>query len=183
MASLSSRYGPPVDDAFEPNDTLQTAIGLVANTPTNLKLLDEDFFRVPGGSPVNITATAPGIWALSNAVLHLRNSSGIFLRSVNFTAGGPGAVANISGTFNGGPFYVWVTRTQPWGGSYTLTATTTTPTCPADFNGAGGVSVQDIFDFLSAWFANLPTADFNGVGGVSVQDIFDFLAAWFTPCP
>lgn len=51
--------------------------------------------------------------------------------------------------------------------------------CPADFNGVGGVTVQDIFDFLVAYFAGLPTADFNGVGGVTVQDIFDFLVAYF----
>ena len=25
--------------------------------------------------------------------------------------------------------------------------------CAADFNGIGGVGVQDIFDFLTAWFA------------------------------
>ena len=29
---------------------------------------------------------------------------------------------------------------------------------------------------------NDPRADFNGVGGVTVQDIFDFLAAWFMGC-
>jgi hypothetical protein len=28
--------------------------------------------------------------------------------------------------------------------------------CPADFNGVGGVTVQDIFDFLSAWSAGCP---------------------------
>lgn len=62
------------------------------------------------------------------------------------------------------------------------TATLTgAPACPADFNGVGGVSVQDIFDFLSAWFSNDPRADING-GGVSVQDIFDFLAHWFMGC-
>jgi hypothetical protein len=57
------------------------------------------------------------------------------------------------------------------------------PPCPADFNGQNGVTVQDIFDFLSAWFAGLPTADFNGQNGVTVQDIFDFLSAWFAGCP
>lgn len=56
------------------------------------------------------------------------------------------------------------------------------PTCRADFNGANGVGVQDIFDFLAAWFAGSPSADFNGVNGVGVQDIFDFLAAWFQGC-
>jgi glucose/arabinose dehydrogenase len=54
--------------------------------------------------------------------------------------------------------------------------------CPADFNADGTVSVQDIFDFLAAYFGGLASADFNGVGGVTVQDIFDFLAAYFSPC-
>jgi hypothetical protein len=53
--------------------------------------------------------------------------------------------------------------------------------CPADFNHTGGVTVQDIFDFLNAWFAGNPAADFNG-NGLSVQDIFDFLNAWFAGC-
>ncbi len=56
------------------------------------------------------------------------------------------------------------------------------PCCKADFNKAVGVTVQDIFDFLSAWFAGDATADFSG-GGITVQDLFDFLAAWFTGCP
>ena len=57
-----------------------------------------------------------------------------------------------------------------------------TPCCKSNFNQLGGVTVQDVFDFLSAWFAGSPSADFNG-GGISVQDVFDFLAAWFTGCP
>ncbi len=52
------------------------------------------------------------------------------------------------------------------------------PCCLADFNHAGGVSVQDIFDFLAGYFAADAGADING-GGLSVQDIFDFLAAFF----
>jgi hypothetical protein len=64
------------------------------------------------------------------------------------------------------------------------------PPCTADFNGVGGVSVQDVFDFLADWSSQvtggpiiIASADFNGVGGVSVQDIFDFLAAWNAGCP
>ncbi len=56
------------------------------------------------------------------------------------------------------------------------------PACAADFNALDGVTVQDIFDFLTAWFATSPDADFNGAGGVTVQDIFDFLTAWFAGC-
>jgi hypothetical protein len=53
--------------------------------------------------------------------------------------------------------------------------------CRADFNHRDGLSVQDIFDYLNAWFAGSPAADMNG-GGLSVQDIFDFLNAWFAGC-
>jgi formylglycine-generating enzyme len=56
------------------------------------------------------------------------------------------------------------------------------PPCRGDFNGVGGISVQDIFDFLAAWNARLASADFNGVDGVTVQDIFDFLARWSEGC-
>jgi hypothetical protein len=59
----------------------------------------------------------------------------------------------------------------------------TTPCCKADFNASGVVTVQDIFDFLSAWFAGDPRSNFNGANGITVQDIFDFLAAWFAGCP
>jgi hypothetical protein len=54
--------------------------------------------------------------------------------------------------------------------------------CPADVNGDGSVTVQDIFDFLAFYFANDPRGDFNGAGGITVQDIFDFLSAYFAPC-
>ena len=53
---------------------------------------------------------------------------------------------------------------------------------PADFNCSGSLTVQDIFDFLTAWFAGSSSADFNHLNGLSVQDIFDFLTAWFTGC-
>jgi hypothetical protein len=54
--------------------------------------------------------------------------------------------------------------------------------CPADFNLNGVVSVQDIFDFLAAYFALETSADFNLSGAVTVQDIFDFLAVYFAGC-
>lgn len=57
-----------------------------------------------------------------------------------------------------------------------------TPPCPADFNGAGGVTGQDLFDFLAAWFALAPAADINGSGAITAQDLFDFLTLWFTGC-
>jgi hypothetical protein len=54
--------------------------------------------------------------------------------------------------------------------------------CPGDFNLSGAVSVQDIFDFLAAYFSGDPQADLNQSCSVSVQDIFDFLAMYFAGC-
>lgn len=77
---------------------------------------------------------------------------------------------------------------NPVGGDLTLdvgyTGTLDTdPPCTADFNHSGAVSVQDIFDFLAAYFSGSPSADVNGSGAVSVQDIFDYLAFYFAGCP
>lgn len=54
--------------------------------------------------------------------------------------------------------------------------------CRADIDGSGSVSVQDIFDFLDAYFTGSPLADTNNVGGLTVQDIFDFVDAFFAGC-
>jgi hypothetical protein len=56
------------------------------------------------------------------------------------------------------------------------------PCCKADFNQADGLNVQDIFNFLAAWFSAEPRADFSSDGQLGVNDIFDFLAAWFAGC-
>lgn len=55
--------------------------------------------------------------------------------------------------------------------------------CAADFNCSGDITVQDLFDFLAAYFSSAPASDFNASGSITVQDIFDYLAAWFTGCP
>ena len=54
--------------------------------------------------------------------------------------------------------------------------------CPADFNCSGTLSAQDIFDYLSAWFAHDARADVNASGAIDSQDIFDFVLAWFGGC-
>lgn len=55
--------------------------------------------------------------------------------------------------------------------------------CAADFDGVNGLTVADIFAFLTAWFAGNPAADFDQMNGLTVADIFAFLTAWFAGCP
>ncbi len=57
-----------------------------------------------------------------------------------------------------------------------------TPPCNADIDQSGQLSVQDIFDFLAAYFAGSSNADFNDSGALTLQDLFDFLAAYFAGC-
>jgi hypothetical protein len=52
----------------------------------------------------------------------------------------------------------------------------------ADFNLDGSVTLQDLFEFLAAYFSGNPRADFNQAGGIGVQDILDFLTSWFIRC-
>jgi len=64
-----------------------------------------------------------------------------------------------------------------------LSAAGTRLRCPCDWNQSGNVSLQDIFDFLAAYFGG--NADYNGVSGTTVQDVFDFLGCYFSrpfPC-
>lgn len=68
-------------------------------------------------------------------------------------------------------------------GSGAVVLVSVDPPCPADFNGDGDDTLQDLFDFLAAWFARNPAADINNLDGVTVQDLFDFLTAWFGGCP
>lgn len=54
--------------------------------------------------------------------------------------------------------------------------------CPADFNGSGSLTIDDLFLFINAWFSSLPGADFNGANGITIDDLFLYLNAYFVGC-
>ncbi len=76
------------------------------------------------------------------------------------------------------PYATW--STSIWGfqdGSYPFLHDSMP--CYVDFDGNGTIGVEDIFAFLSYWFAVNPLADANSNGQVQVDDIFTFLSLWF----
>lgn len=54
--------------------------------------------------------------------------------------------------------------------------------CPADLDCSGAVTIQDLFNLLNDWFAGNPAGNYNGDCCYSVQDIFDYLSAFFSGC-
>jgi predicted extracellular nuclease len=61
--------------------------------------------------------------------------------------------------------------------------TPATGCCFADFNKIGGVTIDDIFIYLNAWFATSEFANVGTPGTPNIDDIFIFLNAWFAGCP
>ncbi|HLP83759.1 MAG TPA: M12 family metallopeptidase [Phycisphaerales bacterium] len=151
---LVSRYGPPVDDAYEDNDTLGTAVNLPIAAPNTLRLIDDaDFFNLPVAFATPISASIEaGVWASSNVTLALLSPSGTVLRTAQpADADGDGVyTASVSLTtgITPGVYRLRVTKTQRWGGDYTLTAN---GTCDdIDFNNNGVFPEdQDVIDFVS----------------------------------
>ena len=91
----------------------------------------------------------------------------------------PNAKCSVLPIRFGNPYFLGARGTIFWD-DFTFSQATA---CPGDFNGSGAATVQDIFDFLTAYFGNDPSADVNDSGTVTVQDIFDFLGFYFAGCP
>jgi len=129
-----------------------------------------------------LTLSLPSSTSVSGGAVSISNGTGPGGRNqVRYTppAGVPSGGINDSFTYR-------ITEASSGGiaiGSVSVAVSGIPQSCPSDFNASGAVSVQDIFDFLAAYFAGDPRANINGTGGITVQDLFQFLAIYFTPCP
>jgi hypothetical protein len=137
-AGLQNRYGVPVDDAFEQNDTPETARTPVGTPTLNLRLLDQDdYFRVLAGPGATVSARfRAGIWSPTNVQVTIQDEQGQTLASASpIDLDGDDvydATASFVAPSPGGAYLVRIQRTQPFGGDYTLTLA---PVCDAiDFN-------------------------------------------------
>jgi len=153
-------------------DAADTALGPVSPDPAFMNLPRAHWFRQSMSwsfdtnriTSVSITDLATG----STTTVHptgwyLRGGSSstfAFATQVRLLGGGTGSVVAID-NLNIAP----------------------SPPCRADFNHDGMASIQDLFEFLQAWFAADPRASINHGGPPTQQDIFDFLGLWFAGCP
>jgi hypothetical protein len=139
---------------------------------------------VPGQEHYSDMRGANGQW---NDISNPGNATDIIYAVVEVAGGGVccrGATCNTSvsqdacvhGTGTAGAFFAAA------GTSCNTGAVSNSPCCYANYNKANGITVQDIFDFLTDWFAgnNFAKVGSDGTtGGLTVQNIFDFLSDWF----
>ncbi len=182
------------------NDNCAAAAAVVAgNTPFDTRCATNDGSAICGGSNASpdvwfqfISPCNGAVWfdlcssALDTVMTVNRGTcGGLVLISCNDNQGAascPGSPNSSRGAIRataGTPYLVRIAGNFGITGAGTLNIRC----CPADYNLSFTVSVQDIFDFLAGYFANLPAADVNNSGTISVQDIFDFLAGYFANCP
>ena len=143
--------------------------------------LTSNFAPYWSSQPVNTTVCHGGSFSLSGAVQGRGTSPGYqWFHNGTAIAGATGYSYSHSGSTlaTAGTYFCRYTNSCGSADS----ATVNVNVCVADFNCSGTVTVQDIFDFLAAWFAHNISADVNDSGSVTIQDIFDFLTAWFAGC-
>ena len=141
-------------------------------------------FQVNSPLPFNLVAAArPALHPTDDFLIEFKDitrNTRVFVLDM----GDPPAAVNVSGTLQPGQYWMKyrvegtfddAAASRDFGFNLSLG-------CRADFNGVDGVSVQDVFDFLGAWFAGDQRADFDGSGGITVQDLFAFLNVWFAGC-
>ena len=54
--------------------------------------------------------------------------------------------------------------------------------CPADFSRTAGVTIDDLFMYMNAYFTGNTRADFDRENGVTIDDLFLYINAWFVGC-
>lgn len=69
--------------------------------------------------------------------------------------------------------------TGRWAGPGTTCATPTC--CQADADG-NGFSLDDLFNFLGAWFAGVPAAEYDGMPGITIGDLFAYVELFVAGC-
>ncbi len=183
--AIIAKYGPAIDDALEPNDTLGTPAALPLGTST-LKLLDfDDYFSVNRATAGELRVRfESGIWGDDNVTVSILTPGGTVLNSALADLEDPTYVALAQANVPAGVSIVRVTRVQPWGGGYTLDVSTPAG-CVGDLTGDNAVNTADLTAFLGAFGTAVTPgsgADLTGDGLVNTADLTVFLGRFGTTC-
>lgn len=119
-----------------------------------------------GASGAGIVAAGDLAYSPVDDSLRIINSANGQLLSINPDTGVASVLGPTGGSFGAAFGMAWADQ----------------PPCTADFNNDQSVTIDDLFAFLNAWFANVPDADVDGVGGVAIDDLFYYLNAYFAGC-
>jgi len=183
--AVIAKYGPSVDDASEPNDSLTEAASLGPGTASFRLFDNDDYFSVNRAGPGRLTVRfSAGVWSSANVTISILSGAGATLASGVPVAVGTVYEGTIEADVPAGASIVRITRVQPWGGGYDLTITT--PACPGDLNSDNVVNTADLAAFLGSFGQTVPAGtlgDLNGDGVVDVVDLTIFLGLFGSPCP
>ena len=168
------------DDAFEPNDSCASAVGIANGLQSGLvvKQNDEDHYRffVPPGR--RVTVSAQFIHANGDLDMQLVSSCG---GTVVDESLGTGNSEVIDFTNGGGSTDFTLRVFLDSGQRNTYALQVDAPTFDVDFNDDGAVNGQDLSVLLVAWAqADTAVADLDLNGLVDAADLALFLAAWGT---
>jgi len=163
--------GTIVDFAIDPRDSTDHGdeTGFLSTIRTVIDHQPVDTFTCTGGTAELEVVTLPGTYTYQwrrngDPVLHDGNMPR--LRVVN--VGSP-----VVGAYD-------CVITTECGSMISNSAMLTI--CDADFDCDGVLDSEDFFQYLTAFFNNVPRADLNLDGYINSQDYFDFLSMFFAGC-
>lgn len=180
-----SRHGVFADSVFDPYVDPGTGDTIIDNSSSpwteSVVLLDDSDFASPSDTMQTVTDDPQWDGFLAGVSADIDRDGAVcwtdrllFVGTLNSSIGdvnySPRADMDLDGDVNNADYasYVALFDSQV--------------ACKADVNCSGGISPQDIYDFLAYYYSGTLTGDFNSSGAVSPQDIYDFLAAYYLPC-
>lgn len=117
-------------------------------------------------------------WTFGPVLWRNAGDEAVFLTDLIRDFGGMMSIERVEAINNKGQMVGWGYQAD----TFRITPVVITP-CWGNFNGTGGNTVQDVFDYLDAYFAASSRADVDRTGTVGPDDLFAFLGSYFTGCP
>lgn len=171
-SALGTGFGP-TPQGFPTYPSGLVAFDIDGTGPVPSQLYATGFFTQASGMPAAGIARWNGTtWESLGSGLDA--PAGYSLAVLHDSAGGAPTAPTL---FVGGAFQAAGGLASSFVARYSIQAC-----CSADFNADGYVTSQDLFDFLTAFFALAPAADINHDSFINSADFFELLTGLFGGC-